>query len=66
MGGAAITIGPRMAMRIGVEAGGTFTDLVQYDGIEITISKVPSVPRSPDEGVLRALEAAGSDRSSCG
>lgn len=52
-----------MAMRIGVEAGGTFTDLVQYDGIEITISKVPSVPRSPDEGVLRALEAAGSDLS---
>ncbi len=50
-----------MTMRIGVEVGGTFTDLVQYDGAEVTISKVPSVPSSPDEGVFAALVAAGSD-----
>jgi N-methylhydantoinase A len=50
-----------MTMRIGVEVGGTFTDLVQYDGAEVTISKVPSVPSSPDEGVFAALMAAGSD-----
>jgi N-methylhydantoinase A len=52
-----------MTMRIGVEVGGTFTDLVQYDGTEVTISKVPSVPSSPDEGVFAALLAAGSDLS---
>ncbi len=47
--------------RIGVEAGGTFTDLVQYDGRRVTISKVPSVPSSPDVGVTDALAAARAD-----
>ena len=45
-------------MRVGVEVGGTFTDLVAIDGAEVRVSKVPSVPRSPEEGVFAALAAA--------
>lgn len=46
-------------MRVGVEVGGTFTDLVAIgpDGIKVT--KVPSVPRSPDEGAFNALVESG-------
>ena len=45
-------------MRVGVEVGGTFTDLVAIDGDRVTISKVPSTPSSPDEGALAAIAAA--------
>lgn len=46
-------------MRVGIEVGGTFTDLVAIgpDGIHVT--KVPSVPRAPDEGAFHALIASG-------
>ncbi len=46
-------------MRVGVEVGGTFTDLIALDGDEVRVTKVPSVPRSPEEGVFAALAAAG-------
>ena len=46
-------------MRVGVEVGGTFTDLIAIDGGEVRVAKVPSVPRSPEEGVFAALAAAG-------
>jgi N-methylhydantoinase A len=46
-------------MRIGVEVGGTFTDLVAIDGARVTVLKVPSTPRHPDEGALNALRASG-------
>lgn len=45
-------------MRVGVEVGGTFTDLVAIEGDRVRIAKVPSVPSAPDEGALAALEAA--------
>ncbi|MFQ5985458.1 MAG: hydantoinase/oxoprolinase family protein [Alphaproteobacteria bacterium] len=45
-------------MRVGVEVGGTFTDLVAVDRDEVRITKVPSVPARPDEGAFAALEAA--------
>ena len=45
-------------MRVGVEVGGTFTDLIALDGAEVRVTKVPSVPRSPEEGVFAALAAA--------
>jgi len=48
-------------MRVGVEVGGTFTDLVAIDGGRIRIAKVPSTPASPDEGALAAILAAGLD-----
>ncbi|WP_285672759.1 hydantoinase/oxoprolinase family protein [Paralimibaculum aggregatum] len=46
-------------MRVGVEVGGTFTDLVAVDEGEIQICKVPSTPASPDIGALASLDQAG-------
>ncbi|MFP6756794.1 MAG: hydantoinase/oxoprolinase family protein, partial [Alphaproteobacteria bacterium] len=47
------------AMRVGIEVGGTFTDLVAIDGDAVRIAKVPSVPARPDAGAMAALDAAG-------
>ena len=46
-------------MRVGVEVGGTFTDLVAIGPSGIRITKVPSVPRRPDEGAFNALLESG-------
>ena len=46
-------------MRVGIEVGGTFTDLIAIDGSAVRVAKVPSVPASPEEGVFAALAAAG-------
>ena len=47
-----------MATRIGVDIGGTFTDLIFYDDEsgEAVIGKVPTTPHSPDEGVISAVK----------
>ena len=42
-------------MRIGVEVGGTFTDLVAIGPDGVRVTKVPSTPASPDEGAFDAL-----------
>jgi N-methylhydantoinase A len=46
-----------MATRIGVDIGGTFTDLVYYDEAsgETKEGKVQTVPRAPEEGVVDAV-----------
>lgn len=44
-------------MRVGIEVGGTFTDLVALDGARATVAKVSSTPRSPDIGAFNALAA---------
>lgn len=46
-------------MRVGIEVGGTFTDLVAIGPDGIVVTKVPSVPRAPDEGAFNALIASG-------
>src|SRR5690625_2493401 len=46
-------------MRIGVEVGGTFTDLVLIDASGVKVTKVPSTPAQPDEGAFNALQASG-------
>ncbi|HAE02745.1 MAG TPA: hydantoinase, partial [Rhodospirillaceae bacterium] len=46
-------------MRVGIEVGGTFTDLVAVGDGKITVTKVPSTPHSPDIGALNALKEAG-------
>src|SRR5262245_37481507 len=51
-------------MRVGIEVGGTFTDLVAIGAQGIRVTKVPSVPRAPDEGAFNALLASGIDISS--
>ena len=50
-------------MRVGVEVGGTFTDLVAVEGGKVVVTKVPSTPRSPDIGAFEALTASGIDLS---
>src|SRR5947209_20464490 len=42
--------------RIGIDVGGTFTDLVAIDaGGATTLAKVPSTPQDPSVGVLEGL-----------
>ena len=45
-------------MRIGIEVGGTFTDLIEIrDGVA-RVAKVPSTPDAPDRGAVDAIDAA--------
>jgi len=46
-------------MRVGVEVGGTFTDLVMLQDGRTTIAKVASTPQQPEIGVFHAIAAAG-------
>lgn len=50
-----------VCMRVGIEVGGTFTDLVVEEPDGVRTAKVPSTPARPDEGALNAIEAAGID-----
>ena len=45
--------------RVGIDTGGTYTDLVAVRGADRRISKVPSTPPDYDRGVIEAIEAAG-------
>jgi N-methylhydantoinase A len=47
-----------MATRIGVDVGGTFTDLIMFDEQTnaITVRKDASTPSSPDRGVLNVVD----------
>ena len=47
--------------RVGVDVGGTFTDVVALGEGGIRTAKVPSTPRDQSEGVVHALKAVGSD-----
>lgn len=49
-----------MATRIGVDIGGTFTDLVLYDDATgaITVEKVPTTPAAPEIGCIEAVRRA--------
>lgn len=50
--------------RIGVDVGGTFTDLVLMDrNGAIRVSKVPSTPHDPAEGVLQAVDTVAREQS---
>ncbi len=48
-------------MRVGVDVGGTFTDLVALADGRVQTAKVPSTPADQSEGVMHVLEAAGVD-----
>jgi N-methylhydantoinase A len=55
--------------RLGIDVGGTFTDLVLYDEASgrLAVEKVPSVPADPSEGIVqgivRVLRAGGIEPS---
>ena len=59
-----------MSVRMGVDVGGTFTDIVCFDEERgrLDLLKVPSTPAEPHravvEGAARILEEAGLDRAS--
>ncbi len=44
-------------LRVGVDVGGTFTDLACFDGRSVTVVKVPSTPPDFERGVAHALAA---------
>jgi len=46
-------------VRLGVDVGGTFTDLVALVDGELRSAKVPSTPSDQSEGVMAGVEAAG-------
>jgi N-methylhydantoinase A len=47
-----------MGLRIGVDVGGTFTDVCMFDDRRrsLYIAKVPSIPSSPDKGVVDGVQ----------
>ncbi len=47
------------AVRVGVEVGGTFTDLVAFEKDGVRITKVPSTPTAPHRGAIAALDESG-------
>ena len=47
------------AVRVGVEVGGTFTDLVAFEKGGVRITKVPSTPPAPHRGAIAALDESG-------
>lgn len=50
-------------MRLAIDVGGTFTDVVRLDPAtgELTFDKVPTTPDAPTRGVLAAFARAGTD-----
>lgn len=48
-----------MTTRLGVDVGGTFTDLIFYDeeSGETRVAKAPTTPASPEQGILHAVAA---------
>ena len=51
----------RTGYRIGVDVGGTFTDILCLDGERLLTAKVPSLPGRQWRGVLNALAELGID-----
>ena len=45
--------------RVGIDTGGTFTDVVAASDGEVRRAKVPSTPPNFDDGVLAAIAAVG-------
>ena len=47
------------ALRVGVDVGGTFTDLVALGPRGLVTAKVPSTPAAPEQGIWDAYDEAG-------
>ncbi len=46
-----------MAARIGIDTGGTFTDVVRWSKQGVTVHKLPSTPSDPSRAVLAGIAA---------
>ena len=55
MGDPATEAAPVMAVKIGVDTGGTFSDFMLMDGDTLVIHKVLSTPDNPARAVLQGL-----------
>ena len=44
-------------MTLGIDVGGTFTDVAAWDGAAMTVGKVPSTPHDQSEGVMAGAVA---------
>jgi N-methylhydantoinase A len=44
---------------IGIDTGGTFTDFVFYDGVELRVHKVLSTPDAPERSILQGIREMG-------
>lgn len=42
-------------LQIGIDTGGTFTDFVFFDGLKLTIHKVPSTPEDPSQAIIEGI-----------
>jgi N-methylhydantoinase A len=49
-------------MRLAIDTGGTFTDLVLGDGPDVQLFKAPTTPDDASQGVLDVLGVAAADR----
>jgi N-methylhydantoinase A len=57
-----VEAGSRVDVRLGVDVGGTFTDLVTVDGAgRLVFAKVPSVPADQSAGVRSAFDRSATD-----
>ncbi len=54
-----MTVPVSSGTRVGVDVGGTFTDLVRLAGDRLTVAKVPSTAADQSRGIGVALERAG-------
>ncbi len=48
---------PAVITRIGIDTGGTFTDVVRWSVRGVQVHKLPSTPHDPSQAVLRGLAA---------
>lgn len=57
--GAAMRVGGQDTARVGVDVGGTFTDLIALTDGQLVTSKVPSTPDDQSRGVVGAVRVSG-------
>src|ERR671913_661756 len=50
-----------MAVRLGIDTGGTFTDLIGIDDVtgELVVAKTPSTPSRPVDAIMSAIAQSG-------
>ena len=46
-------------MIVGIDVGGTFTDIVFFDGRMLCHEKIPSIPHAPHEAVREGIALLG-------